>query len=402
MDFPLHIWGCTLHEAASRNVAEASERMPACGVGLDSQSALAGALGEGCERYAFAVMPPLRTESVCGNGSLNSDDITALSFFLSAKAKTVADIAGRLKKEADWIELSRWPSGSKRRGDALRLPAAMLFADRSEFAIPASSSGMAAGPIVEFALYRAVAELIERDAFMCAWAHRFAGKRIDEACILPAPIVAWIRRMRELNLDFRLHDISSDIPPFRSFLGYVLRMRDKRPVAAAFGAGCSLDPHTAALRAFMEAALCWRGADELLAVRGPMSPREFARFRPRSFSDHVYLYQNEASIPALQHLLREKPISCRYSHGIQRRECDKLNAATLALARRGFRLFYLDVTPPQVRPLNVVVIRAVVPGLVPLSWGGYRPVPSDRLVHPEWIPSALHRRLLNTDTHPFP
>jgi ribosomal protein S12 methylthiotransferase accessory factor len=371
-------------------------------VGLTPAEARAGALGEACERYAFSISPPQIDGVQTIHATLTREQILSLPLFLSDQASDVVQVEDTLKREKAWVTLCSWPKAACGSQHGLIVPRSILFADCSNPALPASSSGMAAGPTLDFSLYRAICELVERDAFMCAWLHRYSGARIEETCVLPPMIVNWINRLRECNVDFRIHDISSDITPFRVFLGYVLRLRNGRPVSAAFGAGCALDFREAALRAFLESALSWRGAEELLTLRGKMLEPRRQRFKPTSFSDHVYLYQHEGSMPSIAHLLRQQAVPREYASVTKRRDVLLLDMAVRSLGRHGFKVFFLNVTPPEFARSTIVVVRVIVPMLVPLSWAEYRPLSTSRLLRPKWIPTRVRRVALNPDVHPFP
>ena len=293
-----------------------------------------------------------------------------LSRSLRSLKRTVRLVAAQ--KEWAWLRILRKDGTSGH--DRVCAPLALLFADRSTTLLASSSNGVAAGPNHTFAALRGLCELIERDAFMVAWYHRYPGARVDEAHILPADVVDWVRRQRACSIDFRLHDISSDLG-FHVFLAYVVEYRGQQPVSFSCGAGCSLDPCEAASRAFLEAALSWRGGTELVSLRGRLSEAARAAFRPVTFSDHLFLYQHRGSLGWVSHLLDapqcERTYTCASTESTIARQ---LQDAITTLERRGYKAYFLDMTPAEFRSFDLSVVRIVVPGLVPLVWGRHRPV----------------------------
>ena len=404
IDYPVHVWGCTLATDSSGGVAESSDRMPACGVALSSHRALASALGEACERYAFSACPPrCRELHISKPETIEQNYIRELPFFTSPYAESIDQIEIFLQRESKWLYLLQWLAEGRLSNEKIALPLSVLFADHSTQELPASTTGMAAGPTLEFALLRAICELVERDAFMCAWHHRCAGKRVDASCLLSKQIMEWIQRLKECNVEFRLHDISSDLFPLHVFLGYVNLLKDDVPMSFACGAGCSLDPYDVAERAFLEAALSWRGSDDLLTIRGILSDKDVDEFEPLSFSDHAYLYQHKSALHAVSHFLEQDEAVCKYPHVAPKQSItDQLRITVQILGEHNFKVYVLDVTPDEFDELPLKVVRAIIPGLVPLSWGPYRSILSKRLTAPCWIAPQARRAMPNLDHHPFP
>ena len=403
LDFPVHVWAADLRPQDCTTLAEATDRLPACGVGFTSEAALASALGEAVERYAFS-------RCALGPGAivdrpptpLGEAEIVRLPVLLSRSLRSLKRTVRLVAAQKEWAWLRILRKDGTSGHDRVCAPLALLFADRSTTLLASSSNGVAAGPNHTFAALRGLCELIERDAFMVAWYHRYPGARVDEAHILPADVVDWVRRQRACSIDFRLHDISSDLG-FHVFLAYVVEYRGQQPVSFSCGAGCSLDPCEAASRAFLEAALSWRGGTELVSLRGRLSEAARAAFRPVTFSDHLFLYQHRGSLGWVSHLLDapqcERTYTCASTESTIARQ---LQDAITTLERRGYKAYFLDMTPAEFRSFDLSVVRIVVPGLVPLVWGRYRPVFSDRLKSPSWIPARDRRRYLNPDPHPFP
>ena len=398
--YPVHIFSARLSEEVEAFFAESGTRSSASGCALDSRSALAAAMAEAAERYAFSGLGWTPREETEGPGVSKAlpYPVEELPLLLSPTAPTISDLRCALDQAHDWLAFAEWlpESGSAHR---LHLPAASVFASHSTPSIPASSNGLGAGYSVSTALRSAVLELIERDAFMIRWLHQLPGRVIDATSLLPRRITAAVDRLAEQNVSFRLYDISSELP-VSALLGCTIMRQKGRGVAAVFGAAAGLERAEAAQRAFRESAMAWYGYLEARDTGEQVSELS----APRDFTDHARWYATPERFSQLEGFLRGaealQPSEEAQQHRLAPpRDLDEL---VKALAMAGLRVYYRDITPRPVEDLGLRVVRAVVPGLVPLSWGEYQPMPCSRLTSPRFALGARPFAELSTQPHPFP
>ncbi|HET6447324.1 MAG TPA: YcaO-like family protein [candidate division Zixibacteria bacterium] len=402
-DYPVHIWGADIREKERKLLGESDDRLPACGVGLSSAEALASALGEAYERYAFSSgdNPRALMDEPCSIPAPTVESLSVLPLLLSRETNDPKKIHGYLEKTRSWVRIIEWDRGRESSED-LYVPSSLIYAAHSTTELPASSNGMAAGPNLEFAALHGLYEVVERDAFIISWHHRYAGQCVDESKLLPKQVVDWIGRLRQINIDFRIHDISTELG-FFIFLGYVVQRKEGRAISFSCGAGCGLNPRVAAKRAFLEAALSWKGARELVVSKGLLGEEEQIGFRPATFSDHLFLYQHQSMMGAVDFLLKQDISQEEYADAYSfASPAEELNSAVNKLSEKGYTLYMLDMTPSEVAAINIRVVRSIVPGLVPLCWGDYYPLPTKRLVQPEHINPNSWAVERNMDPHPFP
>jgi ribosomal protein S12 methylthiotransferase accessory factor len=253
--------------------------------------------------------------------------------------------------------------------------------------IAASSNGVAAYTDFPGACERALRELVERDAFMWTWIQRVSRETIDHAS-LPQEMRDHIATIeREDGLRTALVNLTLDSDPV---VLCVLHAEDD----LRLGAGCDPDPVTAARKALTE-------ADGIrfstyLDEDPPASIEEVDR--PK---DHLLIHLDPEQIERDRFLFGS-------DERIDVRELRSAEAPLLeAVAAVGEPVF-VDITCGASQPFHVV--RAIAPGLVPISFGYDRePLGMHRLAEPKRLADGrMVGESLNLDwagpyiPHPFP
>ena len=140
------------------------------GCAEDPDAAVDAAIGEALERYAALMHPVTDAPASC-----EVRGFEAFSLFSDAQ-RTAPDFphSELLTSPCRLVEMQRLSDGRH-----IAAPAALvLFRPGLEGGL-ATSSGLAAGESVVMATLRAVQELIERDALMCAWLHGLSGRHVQ-------------------------------------------------------------------------------------------------------------------------------------------------------------------------------------------------------------------------------
>ena len=400
-DFPVHLYGATLRTPAAALLDPEKNSLVASGVGLSSQQALLATLGEAMERYALAQENPWFVPETAP-ANLLTDKLSRLPILFSPIAHSWEALRQELKQTPAWLRAHPWTGFESQKEDSLLIPSSLIFANHATDILPACSNGMAAGPQFPFAALRAVYELIERDALLLSWYWCYAGKRVPLEQILPKSITRWINRLHAWGLGFHLYDISTEFGVF-VFLGCIVMCTKGQPRNLAFGAGCSLDPRKAARRAFLEATLCRRGADDLAYTRGLLDKRRLAEYRPETLADHLYLYQHPAMLVAADFLFDCPIAAINYPEDQPKRQAEaELSDVLCRLRAHHYTVYFLDMTPPELRPLHIHVVRAIAPGLIPFFWGKYQPPPLPRWQAPPHLAAQSLNAPIKRAPHPFP
>jgi ribosomal protein S12 methylthiotransferase accessory factor len=267
-----------------------------------------------------------------------------------------------------------------------------------------SSSGTALGASATEALLNALLELIERDAFLRAWHGARPLPCIDPATI-DDPASRLLRSVCEREgFDVHLLVASSDIAiP----VVWALAINRERVAPASFSAaGADPDPVRAIRSAMWELAqqagggLRWNPRDDEQIADNPWAvdsvadhwrrytvPRLLSRVEAALGGDCVGMHDAFAG-------WRERFI--RESNGNLR---DAVRFVVGLLAAAGCQQVYaVDQTTPDHASLGMSVIRAIVPGLIPLTFGQahQRFVGLERLVTDMPVAQSPY------DPHPFP
>jgi ribosomal protein S12 methylthiotransferase accessory factor len=237
---------------------------------------------------------------------------------------------------------------------------------------PASSSGVAAHPSAAEASARAFRELVERDHFMWTWVQRVSRERINPRT-LPADARRIVDLVESAGHEIDLVNLTLDLHP-------VILCAAHAASSLHLGCACHSNPLRAVTKALEEAATSLDeerlDAEERLAaadVRGPLDHERFYQHEDR-VAEAAFLFSSPGTIG-----LADIP---RFSKPVEER-----------LAHIGEPLT-VDLSSPSTRPFRVV--RAIVPGLIPISFGWDRePLGMSRLAEPKTTADgvALGRRL---------
>lgn len=371
----------------------------AAGAGVTREAAVWSALGESVERYAASVCFP--------------EDLIQASYH---------DVAGRALDPRELILFSdkqyadpafpveRFDPGRKRawvqgfdlmsRRDIL-VPASIAYLGYWDLPVRScldftSSTGIAAGRDYATAAAGAIREVIERDAFMCHWYTRTAPRRLrlsDLSEKAPESLAALCRRP-DLLVD--VFDMTTDL----GIPSVLAMIRPKFARGVFVGASCQMEPIAAVNKALLETC---HGLDWIMDAErrgeGEVEAKDI-----HSFEDHTRYYLNPGRLGHLDFLFRgvEVPLSScasAWSHG----QTAELGTLLEALRIARYRAIVVDLTTDDVRQLGFVVVRAIIPGLHPLSCGASFQHLDDRRLRR--FCASQGRDLpdeLNHDPHPFP
>lgn len=231
----------------------------------------------------------------------------------------------------------------------------------------ANTSGVAAHGTRDLAIESALAELIERDAFLRAWLHGVTGAKLRPES-LPARLAARLRALHAAGVDARLMLLRSE--PAYVFLAF------GQHAARCFtkvGTAAHADPEQALDQAMMEMEAAV--AVQLAADRSPpIRPAEV-----RSPGDHGALYAQPAYYRAADFLVRS-----HRARDLPRRANRPGIEPLLGWARReGFAPLWVDLGRAETVAGTLHVARVVAPGLIPIGFGYARqPFDEGTLPHP--------------------
>lgn len=218
----------------------------------------------------------------------------------------------------------------------------------------ANSSGVAAATDEALAKERALLELIERDAFMTHWLARRTAPHVPKRR-LPASVRRRVEALERLGLLVVLADITLDLAPV-----VAAWVQSEAGTYTTVGACAHFDLTAAADHALAEAE-----SQVHLMEAGLRPPPRDARNIDHAW-DHGEIYMQSAYFRRAD--WQFKASGSRWIPAA-RRLPTSLDELLNLLHRRGLYAAFAALPNPRGAPQDLSIVRAVVPGLVPMTFG---------------------------------
>ena len=318
------------------------------GVARDPALAERIALAEAAERYGAGDATTIETRRAAFEEVDDAVDPASLYAFNTRQFDAVADAV-----EASPSPRRLWTRAQTRDGTSRWVPAEAVLCpyvdpEQPTAAVLSTSNGVAAGPSFEEAAASALRELIERDAFMWTWVQRVSREHIDPAS-LPDAVRADITLIESQGLSVELINLTLETDP-------VVLCAVHTSEALSVGARCHDDPRRA-----VEGAL-WEAVVGRFGIADPETP--IAAEDVDEPADHEELYRSPeateqgAFLHASQELI---PLGDLVGAD------GRLDDAVAGIGEPVSTPLFVDLSSPRTQPFAVV--RAIVPGLIPISFG---------------------------------
>lgn len=273
--------------------------------------------------------------------------------------------------------------------------------------------GIAAGASLEMALSSAIEEIIERDATMVWWTNRQALPSIQ---LTPELEAVWNGMPRELGQRAWLVHLDNEfnIPVIA---GAVENTKDK---LLNVGFAARPDPEQAALKAWTEALTLQEGSRDLDVpdglLRGMIATGEFHADLKNWRVDRHYLDDYRSDYHDVNDLMCQQQVfldpraielvrpwldtpATRTMAELPRLRDRSLASYREAVEGRGYEIFYIDITTPDVAASGLKVVRTLIPGLAPNFPAAFPFLGKGRIqqapVNLGWRATPLHEEELN-------
>lgn len=259
------------------------------------------------------------------------------------------------------------------------------------------STGAAGGSTFESALIRGILEVIERDSFMICYLNKISKGKVNIKKIKNKEIEFLINLMERYNMDLHIIDVTTDL----EIPTYVALVIDKSGLSPAIqiGAKSDFDPISAIIgaisesfiaqswfrEAYFEKELRYEGHIRTIEERG-MYWFEKKNIKNLSF----WLNQKEKSLELKKRTYSEKK---------------KIEILSKIFKRKGYPVYYIDVSLPVLKKIKYYVIKTIIPNLHPLYFNeDYRYLGGKRLYRTpiEMGFKEKNEEELNNIPHPFP
>lgn len=344
------------------------------GWGRDADLVLAQtkALAEAVERHAQATLP---VQACWQAGSTLPGAMAPQSLMRQAAHALPAHSSWRFDAASWWLPARSATDGSSAwvLADCVCNPRAFEPAHRTRLYTQATSCGTASGASLADALRRATLELVERDAFMRHWFMQCPGIAVAEAS-MPGWAASRLRLLAEGGCEAGVQCLDAGLHPV--WLAWA-----QHPALhfTCVGAASGLEAEVA-----LDAALNELDTHALARLAG-VPP---TRMRPEEVAmpaDHAALYATEAGFRGADALLRPGPQARNHARTPIRFAVlapgFRIHGDTLyaRLQARGHPPHAVDLTLDAANDVlggqPLYTVRAVVPGLIPMTFGhGQLPV----------------------------
>lgn len=349
----------------------ASENNPlfaASGRARDPKLALIKAEAEGWERFAWANLVDIHSERFqigrFADVEAAIDPNTLVAYSKRQYGREDFPFTPfSLRKQYVWVDATDAMSGQlhKVMADCVYASTALPSKFQKSLFTNTSTSGMAAGASQQDAICRATLELIERDAFVCAWMSRYAPPVIKNSS-LPRSSLQRVKALTEAGFRVVVSNISTVLAPVIS----VFVQSAQLPFTAIMAAA-DFSAEEALKKALDEVegriAHAQNFAPPTAQDKGPMRQIERYYRSFRSYKKSDFFVQTTRTI----------------SFNATRSEtCQNWAQLENRMFRDGFKLLVVNMTPKYASieqgrvPLHVM--RAIVPGFVPIWFhAGFQP-----------------------------
>lgn len=366
---------------------ESEDNLTTAGKGREIDQSVTRALGETVERYSWFISRST-DDHFASYSHLDEEyemvDYRYFRFYSEPVMNHLAECGTSLRK-LDPEQECWWTRGTDLvTGETTFVPSELVRCNHEEVdepLQPSTTDGLSCHESKTLALLNSLYEFIERDAFMTTWFKRCPPERVTDIDV----------ETETSQLSFHLLDYQTGIDvPAVGCIGVNSEM--KRPYAVYAGAA-GPDYPTAIDNALEEASLIWTSLNSTLSTDREdyhdIDPHEITNLQ-----DSLFYYSDPTNFGPLEFLLQGptqslQSLKSNRSFSDPKEELDHLLSL---LADAGVTPVAVEITPPDIEALGLVVMKVIIPELTSLS------LPS--------FPFDAHPRLANeiqTDMpHPYP
>ncbi|HEX3156223.1 MAG TPA: YcaO-like family protein [Candidatus Angelobacter sp.] len=265
-------------------------------------------------------------------------------------------------------------------------------------------SGFATGNTLEEATLGGLCETLERDAFMIAWANKLPVKRLRLDSNSRNQVGQYLDIFNATSIEVRCFSVLLDLG-VHLVISIGRSDRTGEP-ASVIAAAADIDPGAACRRSLKElSANRLSVRHEMLKAIGPLPSPE-----PGQLTDetaHGLLYARRDMIRALDFwweadesidLSPAPPTETVYQ---------RLFRCVQNIKKAGLHVVVIDLTPPELRPMNLWTVKTIVPGAYPMNFDDRWPQFGGARMTAAPVAAGLRKAPisfadLNRVPHPFP
>jgi ribosomal protein S12 methylthiotransferase accessory factor len=338
----------------------------AIGKGETAEEAMAAAIGEAVKLYCASHPDPERM-LLATYKELGSRAFSPAELVLHSEAQYGSEGFPFARFDED-APLTWMPARSVADGSEIHVPASFVYMKHTyrgpaEYLTDPTSSGLAFGPDLPTAILGGLFELVGGDAFLIHWVNRLPAPRVD-LIGLGGVCGSIIEHFSRFDVDVFAFNLTTDLR-IPVMMGLAIDRSGRAP-AAAVGLGCRPNPAEALGESLMDMCRAY-GAGSGRAGHRPQKALALSREDVREPDDHGTLFSGEQALDELDFLLEGDRV--QRIEDLPPGPPGDLDAYAGLMARAGHRVVYVDVTTPDIRTLNLRVVRTLAAGLQPLHFG---------------------------------
>jgi ribosomal protein S12 methylthiotransferase accessory factor len=361
----LERWSCEVTDPAVRFLGES---VYAGGTNLDRDASLGAALGEGIERFA-SIRPNPADVFVAPYEEIAAEAVDPMAWDLF-HPQTRNSTGFPFRRPSPRQPLSWMWGWSLGEQAAKAIPVSRVFAfphvvepeERFDFPIV---SGFAAAPSLEEAVYHGLLEVLERDAFMIAWANCLPMERLEIDSSTGGQVGEYIAAFEESGLEARCAAVRLDLGAH--FVAAVGASSRPGEPARFIAAAADFDLNRACRRAISELSAGWIVVCDHLRQTGGKTPEPVAQ-QVTTMKAHGLLYARPDMAGYLD-MWWNPPQSRPLPHPQpENTPWERLRRGVVAAAQAGMDVLAVDLTPPEIKELGLWVVKTLVPGTYPMNF----------------------------------
>jgi ribosomal protein S12 methylthiotransferase accessory factor len=268
-------------------------------------------------------------------------------------------------------------------------------------------SGFATGSTLADATRRGWLEVLERDAFMIAWANRLPLQRVPLTAESPHGIGRYVGALEARGFELRCGTLTLDLGVHLAIS--LLRFPGPAGPAVIVTAAADLDRAEACRRAIKEGAAGPPLLFRHFADAGGRLPEPVPE-QVTTMEQHALLYARPEMFHHLEPWWEAAPgpdLSAEGSRGEGRTPGEALRILARGLEARGLSAVRVDLTQPALRELGLFTVKVVVPGAYPMNFDSRWPHFGGERIYRAPVVAGLQAEplsfeALNRIPHPFP
>ncbi len=378
------------------------------GVGYTLNQAIRPALGELFERRALCIWETDRFKTgsfktLAALGAVNPSSVLTFSEKQLQQKEFQRSLISE-EKSMQWIEAKTLDTES-----VALIPAQLVYLNyefeylQEPIFRQTTSNGAAAGTSYNRAVYGAICEVIERDAFLLFWLNRLTPPRVRLDSLPSDRLQKLLLDIKNKGFELNILHLTTDIK-INVFVGVLINRNYGR--AVSISAACDLNPLLAIEKTVLELAKF-----PFFAIPNHRTWKELSQYKNiRTFKDRAVFWSDRRMIDKIEFFSSGEEINFNTLPGTEANQivsaAYELKYLQKQLKLNGHKCYVVDITTTEAKRVGLWVVKAILPGLIPYYYNElYKPLGVSRLYTlPPTLGlrnAQLNEQTLNLKPHPF-